>query len=181
MRGLLLVCAALAAVIVAGPAQGAFIEIEPNNSIATATAIPAPGPVPWADVGVVSLAVGGGDVDYFAVTLAQGNILTAVTTPIAPMFTGPDTLLGLFDGGATLLVMDDDSGNSGGSAGSTIQWYAVSSGTYYLAVTGAGDAQFTGGHTQEGAYILTLSVVPEPASLLALAAGLPMLLLRRRR
>lgn len=180
MYRLCVLTGAFVVLAMAGAVNAAFVETEPNNSIATADPIPATGPIPWSDVGVVSLAAGGGDLDYFAVTLAQNEILTAVTTPIAPMFTGPDTLLALFNSGGGMLVMDDDSGNGGTSNGSTIQWQATLAGTYYLGVTGTGDASFLGTHAQEGLYVLTLSVVPEPASLLALMAGLPLLLRRRR-
>jgi PEP-CTERM motif-containing protein len=148
------------------------------------------GPVVWADAGVMHLADGGGDVDFFSIPLEEGEILMAATTPLTELFTVPDTILGLFDDQGTLLVSNDDAGNDDESLGSKIEYLVTESDTFYIGVTGYDDFDFDGladypdnsiPHTEVGAYGLTVSIfVPEPATLALLALG-SMVLFRRKR
>ncbi|BBO23239.1 MAG: PEP-CTERM sorting domain-containing protein [Fimbriimonadaceae bacterium] len=160
--------------------QAIIIESEPNNTPLTANAI-SRGAAPWADVGVMSLADGGGDVDYFSITLFAGEVITAITTPLEVTFTVPDTLMHLLDSSFSELVFNDDGGGPSGQYGSAIRYEITSSGTYYIGVTGYGDRSFVGTHSEEGDYALTVSVVPEPATLLALGAGVAAIFGRRRK
>ncbi|MER3413787.1 MAG: hypothetical protein C4341_06030 [Armatimonadota bacterium] len=160
----------------ASVAGAVIIETEPNNTFEQANAITR-GSAPWADVGVMSLTAGGGDVDFFSIQLFQGEFITIITTPIETPYTDPDTILGLFDDTHQELAFNDDAGSGFGSA---IRWQATYTGTHYIAVSGYGDRQFRGEHRQDGPYILTVSVVPEPATLLAVGAGLAALVVRRR-
>lgn len=161
----------------ASVAGAVIVETEPNNTFADANAITR-GSAPWADVGVMSLTAGGGDVDYFSIQLIQGEFITIITTPIEDPYTDPDTMLALFDNGQNELAFNDDAGSGFGSA---IRWQATYTGLHYIAVTGFYDRDFSGDHEEDGPYILTVSIVPEPATLLAVGAGLAALAARRRR
>lgn len=160
--------------------QAIIIETEPNNTPLTANAITR-GAAPWADVGIMSLTAGGGDVDYFSITLFAGEVITAITTPLTVTFSVPDTMMHLLDSSFSELVFNDDGGGPSGNFGSAIRWDVTSSGTYYIGVTGFNDRSFVGSHGEAGDYALTVSVVPEPATLLALGAGAAALFGRRRK
>ncbi len=130
----------------------------------------------------------GGDVDFYAVSMQAGQVLTAMTAPMDdPNFLSPDTILAVFDtDGTTQLLSDDDAGahdpNDGyfSDYGSALRFVAPANGTYYLAITGYSDFNFSGDHTQVGDYGLLVGLVPEPGSVALLAAGAMLLLLRRR-
>jgi len=170
-------------------AFSAIVEVEPNNSIATADLIPDGGSNPWADVGLVALGAGGADVDFFKIWLDHDEILTAITTPLVVPFTDPDTVMALYKGDGTQLVLDDDSANSGGSKGSAVMYESPLSAFYYIAVSGSGDNDFDGKldvdditlHGEVGSYLLTVSVIPEPATLSLLVLGGLVMLRRRKR
>jgi len=159
------------------------------------------GPVIWVDAGAMHLASGGGDVDFFSIRLEEGEILMAATTPLAELFTMPDTILGLFDEDGYLLALNDDAGSndpgdSEENLGSKIEYHVPEGATYYIGVTGYDDFDFDGygysdtnynmqfngdtPHDQSGAYMLTVTVIPEPATLSLLTLGLISFLRRRK-
>jgi subtilisin family serine protease len=142
------------------PASG---PLEPNDSLATATAVTLS-----ANAAAFSGTIGDGayaaaDVDLFAVQLAAGTALTAridaarLSTP-----SSLDSYLRLFTASGTPLAGNDD---AAGSLDSLLTYTVTTSGTYYVGVSSYGNSSYsattagsgTTGHTT-GAYTLTLSV-----------------------
>jgi hypothetical protein len=161
-----------------------FFETESNNTRGSADLVLFNNTAPWADVGLLSLSAN--DSDFFKIYLRAGDYLTAATFPTLNNGGTPDTVMALFDAtGTTALVFNDDNGVSKGSA---LVYTAATTGDYYIAITGyhGGSDQNllsyyeNASHSQAGAYILTVSVVPEPASMLALGVGLAGLVGLRR-
>ncbi len=176
---------AIASILVltlAGSAFGAFFESEPNDTIATADDLTY---IPCnlnADVGLGRLVPG--DRDHYAVFLPSGCILTAITTPLSTLpadFATPDTLLAVLNPVGGLIVENDDAGSDavggglvGPVRGSAIRYMNTGpDAVYYLRVRGFLD-------NQTGDYALTLSLIPEPATMGLLLGGLALLARKRR-
>lgn len=156
-------------------ANAVQFEIESNNTVPSAQIISRSSGI-WADVLFANLVPG--DLDFFKIYLDAGETLTAITTPLSgPSFQNPDTFMRIATGTGTTIFENDDSGSGFGSAG---QYQAVTSGFYIVAITGVDDPTFIGAHTEDGDYLMTVSVVPEPASIVALATGIGIFMRRRR-
>jgi len=177
--------ASLGVALMACPASAAIIELEPNNTLATATPI-VRGPVPWMDMGLGDLAIVGGDVDFFEISLNLGELMVAGTLPLHVPYVAPDTVLGIYSSGGTLLTVTDDADAT--TKGSEVSWVAANGGSPDIAVSGVDDMNFDRRsdslgtpHVEDGLCALSVTIVPEPGPLVLLGASVLVGVLRRRR
>src|SRR5258708_346497 len=98
------------ALVSATSAFAGFVETEPNNTAAQANPIPGMAGCFNANVGLATLAVGGGDVDYYSIVVPGNCILTAITTPMVSLGNDPDTIMDLRTAADVLIVSNDDDG-----------------------------------------------------------------------
>ncbi|MBL8897377.1 MAG: PPC domain-containing protein [Planctomycetes bacterium] len=115
---------------------------EPNDEIVQAAPLAAPGSL--SDLVMIA-----GDVDWFRLDLPAGSLWRISTREInGPQ---PQIAIGLFDGQGRALRRSD---GAGGGGLPEILIASATASTYYLGVTGLGDAQFQGVHTIAGGYDL---------------------------
>jgi len=148
MTRVLRVVAAAAALLGASTIAGAapILEVESNNTIATAQLIPSnafttPVPAtvfnsPGYPTATVSALGGGNDVDFYAFNATGGNAYFDIDDDPFTL----DTVLALFNSAGTLLALSDDSfpadPGSASSGDSFLGIYMLPGpGTYYLAVS----------------------------------------------
>jgi len=172
-RGLLAIGLGIGLVGPGAAARAAVSEVEPNGSLASAqrlepvsTLLSAAFP-PAGGGALVTASLGIGDVDYYAFDLAAGELVTAavVTDDEGAL---ADPTLALFDPTGALVASDDDSGPGFLPA---LRLRAQAGGTWKVAVSGFGDAGFTGsGHSESFAYRLVVSVTTAPPSFLEAAS-----------
>lgn len=105
------------------------------------------------------------DVDFW-----ERHALPAGTPFVAEVTSADfDSVLGLFDRRGDLVQLDDDSGEG---RLSLLRGVVPSDGRVYLVVSAFPDTDFTGLHNSDGAYALSLLLVPEPGSVLPLCVAL---------
>lgn len=144
------------------PAGAATLDTDPSNDVragADASALGA------ASARLVRAnLVPGFDVDFYSVSLRAGETLLACTTPLRGIFDVPDTRLGIFDAGGTLLTDNRFNGSDLPNAydnAALTRLYAPADGTYFVAVANDEDATYDGsGDDDSGPYALTLARVP---------------------
>lgn len=172
--------------MVAGAASAQFFsEVESNNTLGTANFVGSfsqPGGSVLID-GTISI----GDVDWFSFTLTD----TASLAVFAGFSTGTnaDGVMQLVNSSGVVIAFDDDSGIGFMPA---LQVASLAAGTYYIGMSGFGDAGsssvgttnvFDGlGHQENFAYKLTLgvTVIPAPGAMALLGLG-GLVATRRRR
>jgi hypothetical protein len=148
-----------------------------------------------ASVAVSELDAAGSDIDFYQISLLAGQVLSAMTAPLSdlPMsFDVPDTMLGLFNSSGTLIFFNDDAGDSNNSSlfgtldsdspsgdvfGSAIRALIMTDGIYYIGVTGFGDDDFEGSHSEIGRYALLVGVTAIPEASAAILPSITLMFL----
>ncbi len=114
-----------------------------------------------------TVGIGGDGTDSLDYWVFTG--LTPGASYVAETISGDfDTILAVFAPDGTLLETDDDAGVG---LLSQLNVTASAAGELYLAVTGYSDFDLSGIHGETGDYELTVTIVPEPASLTLFLAG----------
>lgn len=157
-----------------------FNDIEGNDTPADAQLI---------SLGVMQAKVGFGsltndDIDYFAVNMLAGDVLSVMTAPMSSLasqnFLIVDTRLDIRDGAGNIIITNDDAGSDGWGAtsglpvrGSVLRYEATADGVVYFAVRGFGS-------NDVGDYAVLVSLIPAPGAGVVLLAGLGVAARRRR-
>lgn len=168
-----------------GVAQaGLFSETEVNNTLALANGLgsfSSPGGSVLIDGNV-----GSNDVDWFSFTLTQTSSLSIFAAFSA---NNGDGIMQVVAAGGDVIAFDDDSGVGFMPA---LQLTSLAAGTYYVGLSGFGDADASSvgtdtlmdgiGHTEAFSYKLTVgfTVIPAPSALALVGLG-GLVATRRRR
>jgi hypothetical protein len=125
------------------------------------------------------------DLDFVRIDgLLAGDLVTVATflvgAPGESEATTPDTRIGIFDGGGTLVAVEDDF-----EPASLFDFEVSAPGSHWIAVTGTFDIAFAGDHSQFGPYQLAVTIHPAPELSRAVAGAAAVVVLlgssRRRR
>jgi len=172
------------AVFTPGVTTPDFSELEPNDTLATATPVAIlPNQVKY---GRASLAAG--ENDYYSVPMAPGDVLSFLIIPTGNLptnFSVPDTRLDARSLLDVVITSNDDTLGSDAvgltattARGSAMRWYSGTATTAILTVRGFGTSD-------AGNYEMIVSkqniLVPEPGTISLGLLGLSLGLLRRRR
>lgn len=172
--------------MVAGAASAQFFsEVESNNTLGTANFVGSFGQ-PGGSV-LIDGTITVGDVDWFSFTLTDVASL-AVFAGFSNT-SSADGVMQLVDSSGVVIAFDDDSGIGFMPA---LQVASLAAGTYYIGMSGFGDAGISSvgttnvfdglGHQENFAYKLTLgvTVIPAPGAMALLGLG-GLVATRRRR
>ena len=165
--GVINAAAAVQAIRGTTPPPPPSAPLEPNDSLATATAITLSSGTAAQSGAVGDGTYGAADVDLFAIRLEAGAALTARID--AASLATPSTLdayLRVFNASGTQVAFNDD---TNGSTDSLVSYTAPVSGIYYVGVSSYGNSSYSAatagsglaGQTT-GAYTLNLSVAASP-------------------
>jgi hypothetical protein len=150
-------------------------EVEPNDTPATAQLVPSNGAFISASF---DGSLGPNDVDYYQVNLIGTNLLFVNIFDFTPaVLDDNDSILGLFDENGALVAFND---NAAFGTLSALVAVVPAPGTYFLAVSGAGDVNFVGDHDESFDYVLIFNTVPAPSAV-CLMVGLACQRTRRSR
>jgi len=162
-----------------------FSEVESNNTLGTANDI-GTFDIPGGSV-LISGILGDADVDWYAFTL--DNVASLSVFAVFSDDADADGVMQLVTAGGDVIDFDDDSGIGFMPA---IQATDLAAGTYYIGLSGFGDADSTSvdtdvllngdGHTENFGYKISVgfSIVPSPSTAALLGLG-GLVGLRRRR
>jgi len=138
-------------------------EVEPNDDPSMAQLVPSNGAFISASF---EGALSPGDVDYYQVNLIGTDLLFVDIFDFTPaVFDDNDSILGLFDENGVLVAFND---NAAFGTLSALVAIVPTPGSYFLAVSGAGDVNFVGDHDQSFDYVLTFNTIPAPSTVLLL-------------
>ena len=150
----------------------ALHELEGNNTLATANALPA-------EAGVLSGTLTANDVDYYKIDLEAGD---RIAVSIFDLKTGTftpangernDSLLGIFSPSGTLAAGGtNDDGGPGFQSNLLFTVPPGQAGSWKVAVSGFGDTAFTGSHKESFSYLLVLARERACPNVSALISGI---------
>ena len=138
--------------------QAMAVDSEPlNNSQLSADSLPQL--LPGAAISnLAGLGGDGGDVDFFQTTLAAGEVLFGMVTPLAGVsspFESPETIASVFDVSGQRTFHESDLSEFG-AYGAIFRFAAPATADYRIGVSGLFDFEYAGGekHSESGAYVL---------------------------